>query len=84
MGDAPTEAVMVTDPPTAVNLTEVGAQGSFPGVTGAANKALRTVQTYLDALDRLDRFLAERGMPRINGLAVRSPNPLSSPRRQSG
>ena len=30
----------------------------------AANKAPRTVQTYLDGLGHFERFLAERGMPR--------------------
>jgi site-specific recombinase XerD len=71
MGATPTEARIVTDPPTAVNLTVVGAQGSFRRHLRATNKAPRTVQTYLDALDHLDRFLADRGMPRDVGLIRR-------------
>jgi site-specific recombinase XerD len=71
MGATPTEAVMVTDPPASVNLTVVGAQGSFRRHLRATNKAPRTVQTYLDALDHLDRFLVEHGMPRDVGLIRR-------------
>jgi site-specific recombinase XerD len=68
MTQTPTAAAMVADPPSPVNLTVVGAQGSFRRHLRASNKAPRTIQTYLDALDHLDRFLADRGMPRDVGL----------------
>jgi site-specific recombinase XerD len=71
MDPTATEAGMVTHPPAAVNLTIVDAQGSFRRHLRATNKAPRTVQTYLDALDHLDRFLTERGMPRDVGLIRR-------------
>jgi site-specific recombinase XerD len=71
MALAPTEADMVTDPPAAVNLTRRRRAGQLRRHLRATNKAPRTVQTYLDALDHLDRFLAERGMPRDVGLIRR-------------
>ncbi len=71
MALTPTEAGMVTDPPAAVNLTIIAAQGSFRRHLRATNKAPRTVQTYLDATDHLDRFLAEHGLPRDVGLIRR-------------
>jgi site-specific recombinase XerD len=43
------------------DLTEY--RRSFVRSLRAANKSPRTVETYLDALDQLCRFLTERGMP---------------------
>lgn len=71
MSATSTEARIVTDPPSAVNLTVVEAQGSFRRHLRATNKAPRTVQTYLDALDHFDRFLSEQGMPHDLGLIER-------------
>jgi site-specific recombinase XerD len=71
MSRAPTEAAIVPDAPTAVNLTVADAQQSFRRHLRATNKAPRTVQTYLDALDHFDRFLAAQGMPRDVGLIRR-------------
>jgi site-specific recombinase XerD len=71
MTQARTAADMVADPPTAVNLTVAQARESFTRHLRAGNKAPRTVQTYLDALDHFDRFLADRSLPRDVGLIRR-------------
>lgn len=67
MDKAPTARRMVPDAPLVVNLTIPDAVASWQRHLRAANKAPRTVQTYLDALDHFDRFLADRGMPRDVG-----------------
>jgi site-specific recombinase XerD len=71
MTQAPTAAAMVSDPPSAVNLTVTQARESFTRHLRASNKAPRTVQTYLDALDHFDRFLVDRAIPRDVGLMRR-------------
>ncbi|HEY5521122.1 MAG TPA: tyrosine-type recombinase/integrase [Candidatus Limnocylindrales bacterium] len=68
MREASTATVMVGDSPTAVNLTVVQAQASFTRHLRATNKAPRTIQTYLDALDHFERFLTDGGSPRDVGL----------------
>lgn len=64
----PTRATdIVPDAGVSVGLTVDQAKASFARSLRAANKAPRTVQTYLDGLDHFERFLAERGMPRDVG-----------------
>lgn len=67
MAETPTAARIVNDSLLSVNLTIPQALASWRRHLRAANKAPRTVQTYLDALDHFERFLAERGMPRDVG-----------------
>jgi site-specific recombinase XerD len=51
-------------PPTSTDVGELTTyHRSFQRSLRAANKSPRTVETYLDALDQLCGFLAERGMP---------------------
>jgi len=59
---------MVRDSRGPVNLTLADAQASFRRHLRAANKAPRTIQTYLDAVDHFDRFLGAAGLPRDVGL----------------
>lgn len=68
---APTESGIFPDSPLPVNLTVADAQASFRRHLRATNKAPRTIQTYLDALDHLDRYLLEIGMTRDVGLIRR-------------
>src|SRR5690606_15564221 len=69
-------AAIVTDSDEAVNLSLTAAQASFRRHLRAANKAPRTVQTYLDALDHFARFLRDDDRPldvgRIRGEDVES------------
>lgn len=67
MAENPTAARIVNDSPLSVNLTIPQAVASWRRHLRAANKAPRTVQTYLDALDHFEGFVAERGMPRDVG-----------------
>jgi len=48
-------------PPT--HLTTDAARASFLRHLRAGNKAPRTIETYLDAVDLFGRFLTDRGMP---------------------
>jgi site-specific recombinase XerD len=51
-------------PLTSTNVGDLTAyRRSFERSLRAANKSQRTVETYLDALDQLCAFLADRGMP---------------------
>jgi site-specific recombinase XerD len=68
MARASSTAAIVTDSGSAVNLTLDEAQASFRRHLRAANKAPRTVQTYLDALDHFGRYLAAESLPRDVGL----------------
>ena len=45
-------------------FTTEDARASFARHLRAANKSPRTIQSYLEALDQFNRFLAEQGMPR--------------------
>ena len=67
MGRTPAASSMVRDSPMPVNLTIRDVVASWQGHLRAANKAPRTIQTYLDALTHFDRFRADRGMPRDVG-----------------
>ncbi len=58
---------IVADGGVAVGLSVEQAKASFARSLRAANKAPRTVRTYLDGLDHFARFLAESGMPRDVG-----------------
>lgn len=68
MTQASTAGDIVTDSPRAVNLSLGQAQASFRRHLRAANKAPRTIQTYLDAMDHFGRFLAEAHLPLDLGL----------------
>jgi len=68
MARASTTGAIVTDSGVPVNLTLDAAQASFRRHLRAANKAPRTIQTYLDALDHFARFLAADGLPTDVGL----------------
>ena len=68
MARASTTGAIVTDSGVPVNLTLDAAKASFRRHLRAANKAPRTIQTYLDALDHFARFLAADGMPTDVGL----------------
>jgi integrase len=48
----------------APEFTILAARDSFERHLKAANKSPRTIQSYLEAVELLDRFLAEQGMPR--------------------
>lgn len=67
MATSPRPADIVLDAGAQVGLTVDQAKASFARSLRAANKAPRTVQTYLDALEIFERFLAARGMPRDVG-----------------
>lgn len=67
MEKATRPADIVADAGVPVGLTLDQAKASFARSLRAANKAPRTVQTYLDAVDHFARFLAGRGMPRDVG-----------------
>ena len=60
-------AHIVPDAGSAVGLPVGAAKASFARSLQAANKAPRTIHTYLDAVDHFERFLAERGKPRDVG-----------------
>lgn len=68
MAQTSTAGDIVTDSVGAVNLTQEAAQASFRRHLRAANRAPRTIQTYLDALDHFGRFLATAGLPSDVGL----------------
>jgi site-specific recombinase XerD len=68
MARASTTGAIVTDPGAPVNLTLEEAQASFRRHLRAANKAPRTIQTYLDALDHFGRYLRAAGAPLDVGL----------------
>lgn len=68
MARASTTGAIVTDSGSAVNLTLEEAQASFRRHLRAANKAPRTVQTYLDAVDHFGRYLRAVGAPADVGL----------------
>lgn len=68
MARASTTGPIVTDSASAVNLTLEEAQASFRRHLRAANKAPRTVQTYLDALDHFGRYLRAVDAPLDVGL----------------
>ncbi|MER3442961.1 MAG: hypothetical protein C4333_02115, partial [Meiothermus sp.] len=56
---------IVTDPGAgATGLTIGAAIDSYRLSLRAANRSPATIKTYLAALERLDRFLTERGTPR--------------------
>jgi hypothetical protein len=59
---------IVTDSPLAVNLALDQASASFRRHLRAANKAPRTVQTHLDALDHFGRYLRAVDAPLNVGL----------------
>ncbi len=63
MRPASTTRAIVTDSDAAVNLTLSDAAASWRRHLRAANKAPRTIQTYLDALDHFGRYLAGSGLP---------------------
>jgi site-specific recombinase XerD len=67
MAQATRAADIVPDPGLPVGLTVEQAKASFARSLRAANKAPRTIQTYLDGLDHFERFLADRAMPRDIG-----------------
>src|SRR5918992_1284731 len=56
-------AAIVPEASGAAAFTVGAAKASFGRSLRAANKAPRTVQSYLDALDHFERYLAEQGMP---------------------
>jgi site-specific recombinase XerD len=62
-----TRAPAIVPDPALVGLTVAEAEPSFARSLRAANKAPRTIRTYLDACGHFDRFLAEQGMPRDVG-----------------
>jgi site-specific recombinase XerD len=68
MPSASTTRAIVTDSEAAVNLSLGDAAASWRRHLRAANKAPRTVQTYLDALDHFGRYLAAHGLPDDVGL----------------
>jgi hypothetical protein len=68
MPSASTTGAIVTDSDAAVNMTLAYAAASFRRHLRAANRAPRTVKTYLDALDHFGRFLAAEGLPAEVGL----------------
>ena len=70
MARASTTGAIVTDSGAPVNLTLHAAQASFRRHLRAANKAPRTIQTYLDALDHFARFLAAEALPADVGLII--------------
>lgn len=70
MGHPSTEADIVADSPTSVNLTIPLAVASWQRYLRAANKAPRTIQTYLEALTRFEAFPRGAGMP-LDVTAVR-------------
>lgn len=63
MATATRATAIVPEAGVSVGLTVEEAKTSFARSLRAANKAPRTVQTYLDALEVFDRFLAGRGIP---------------------
>jgi len=71
VAQAPIGAGIVPDAPAPVNWTLAQAAPSWERSLRAANKAPRTIRTYLDALDHFDRYLVAKGMPRDVGLIHR-------------
>jgi len=60
-------AHIVADAGSVVGLPVGAAKASFARSLQAANKAPRTIHTYLDAVDHFEGFLAERGKRRDVG-----------------
>ncbi len=58
-------AKLLTSAPDSTAAADIAANGqSFARSLRAANKAQATILSYMDAVARLDAFLADRGMPR--------------------
>ena len=65
-----TSPIVAETSPAATGLTIDAAIHSYRLSLRAGNKSPSTIKTYLAALARFSRFLAERGMPRTL-LAIR-------------
>lgn len=63
MAQPPARTRMVADPADSVNLTVPAAVESYRRHLRAENKSPATLDTYLNALQRFARYLAEQGMP---------------------